>query len=546
MVIYVKLLDKIIANKKNIIIFLIVIALISSFTLLLIPNISRGHDLTFHLSRIVAIKDNLKLGIIGGYIYPNYLGGYGYGNPLFYPDLFLYIPAVLSYFGLNIITSYKLLLLIISFCSIVTMFISVKGITKNKKCALISSFIYGFAAYRLVDMFTRAALGETLSFIFAPLVIYGIYEIIYGDYKKNYILIIGMSGLILSHLISTYLIVIALIILCLVNIKRLFKEKQRIGYLLLSAVITLLLTSYYVFPMLEQMLEGKFLFNNLNETSQLLERSLPIWSIFLEFPNHIFTNYWIPAGIGIGFLVLIYYFFKYYKECSNFIKFCFTFSLILIICSTKLFPWNLFQNILSPIQFPWRLYFLTVLFLSIGGGTLLSNIKINLDKAFRNFFIIFLIPVISIGVLNFFEPNIKGIDGYDVSFGEYIPSSANKDYILIRGDVITTTYPVEHSFKRNGLSLEITFSNNDSVNSFELPLLYYKGYQANLNNNKLNVYQTSNGLVGVDIGNVDSGVIIVNYQGTTIQTVARITSFGTFMICLMFIFIKKRGEKDEK
>ncbi len=539
-------LDKVIEKRKNIILFLIVIAVISSITLFLIPNISRGHDLAFHLSRISAIKDNLKLGIIGGYIYPNYLGGYGYGNGLFYPDLFLYIPAFLSYLGLSTITSYKIFLLLISFCSVSTMYICVNGIGKNKKSALISSFIYGFASYRLVDMFTRAALGETLAFVFAPLVIYGMYKIIYDDYKKFYILTIGMSGLILSHLISTYLIGIVLVILCLVNIKKLFKEKKRILYLIIAALSTLCLTAYFIFPMLEQMGSGKFIFNNLDETSKLLERSLPIWSIFIEFPYHVLRKLWIPTGLGIGFFVLIYYYLKEVKDNDKFTNFCFITGIIFLIFSTNLFPWNLFQKALSPIQFPWRFYFISVLLLSIGSGIMLSKKNINIEKKAKFLFIVFLIPVLTIGTLNFFEKNIKEVGEYEISFGEYMPLNANKDYILERGDIITSKYPLEHTFTRNGLKLEIEYHNNTNNNSLELPLLYYKGYKA-LNNEKeeLNVHQTDNGLVGVDVDTSD-GIIYVSYGGTKIQKLSKIISIMTMIIFAIYLYLKKRGVVDEK
>lgn len=540
-----KLIDKLISKKRNIYIFLMLLTVISSITLFLIPNISRGHDLAFHLSRISALKDNLKLGIIGGYIYPNYLGGYGYANPLFYPDLFLYIPAFLSYLGLSVITSYKIFLFLISFASILTMYITVKGISKNTKVAFISSNLYGFAAYRLVDMFTRAALGETLAFVFAPLVIYGIYEIVYGDYKKYYLLIIGMSGLILSHLISTFIIGILLVIFCLVNIKKLLNEKKRILYIIIAALITLGITAYFIFPMLEQMVSGKFLFNNLDETSKLMERSLPLWSIFFEFPNHILTNLWIPTGIGIGFLLLIYYYVKNFKLCSKFIHFCFITAIAFIICSTNIFPWNLFQNILSPIQFPWRFYFVVVLLLSIGGGLLISKIKLDTNKTVIKFFVICLIPVVSIGILNFTEQNIKEVGVYEISFAEYMPINGNKEYILERGNVITTTYPVEYSFVRNGLELEISFSNNNSDNSLELPLLYYKGYTATIDGEELKVYESDNGLVVVDINNINNGVIKVNYGGTKVQLIAKIVSLVS-VIGFVILIIKKRGDNNEK
>ena len=211
-----------------------------------------------------------------------------------------------------------------------------------------------------------------------------------------------MSGLILSHLISTYLIGILLVIICLINIKRFFQEKKRIGYLCLAAGFTFLLTSFYLLPMIEQMLDGTFMFNSLDQTSKLLERSLPIWSIFIEFPSHILMENWIPTGLGLGFLFIIYYFVKKHKNLSSFTKTCFCLALIILLCSTNLFPWNLFQGILSPIQFPWRFYFVVILLLSIGSGLLFNESKIDLNKLFRPLFIIFLIPVLVVGILNFF------------------------------------------------------------------------------------------------------------------------------------------------
>ena len=91
-----------------------------------------------------------------------------------------------------------------------------------------------------------------------------------------------MSGLILSHILSTYIICILLSIFCLINIKKFIKEKQRIKYLVISALITLLITAFFIFPMLEQMISGKFLFNNTDKISEITKRSVPIYALFLE------------------------------------------------------------------------------------------------------------------------------------------------------------------------------------------------------------------------------------------------------------------------
>ena len=221
-----KLYDNLIKNSKFRILFFIILTLLSSISLFTI-SLKYGHDILFHLSRIVGIKDSFSNDLFSS-IYSNYLNGYGYGNPLFYPDIFLYVPAFINYLGLSINTSYKIFIILVNFFSIISMYITVKGISKSKYAGIISSIIYAFASYRLIDVFSRAALGEALAFIFIPLIIYGIYNIIYGDYKKFYILVIGMSGLILSHILSTYIICILLSIFCLINIKKFIKEKQRI------------------------------------------------------------------------------------------------------------------------------------------------------------------------------------------------------------------------------------------------------------------------------------------------------------------------------
>ena len=176
---------------------------------------------------------------------------------------------------------------------------------------------------------------------------------------------------------------------------------------------------------------------------------------------------------------------------------------------------------------------------------MLSKSTKDINKRARVLFILFLIPVITISTVNFFEKNIKEVGDYEISFGEYMPLSADKNYILERKDVITTTYPLEHSFTRNGLELTINYNNNQGNNSLELPLLYYKGYKAISNDKELNVYQTNNGLVGVDI-NDEEGTIYVYYGGTKIQKLSKIVSIITMIVFVIYLRLRKRGVLDEK
>lgn len=93
----------IIYNRKNIsdryislAIFwaLMLLCIISGYIYIFTGYSSFGHDTKFHMYRIKAIAESLQNGNI-----PNRLNGvssfgYGYANPLLYPELFLYIPAL--------------------------------------------------------------------------------------------------------------------------------------------------------------------------------------------------------------------------------------------------------------------------------------------------------------------------------------------------------------------------------------------------------------------------------------------------------------------
>ena len=533
-------------NTKNKFIFFIVLTFLSSIPVIFIPGLKQGHDLYFHLGRISSLSKNIKdLNLFNG-IYPFYLNNYGYGNGLFYPDLFLYIPATLNAIGINLITSYKLFIILINFFSILSIYKCVNTISKSNYASILGTIIYSFASYRLVDLYERAALGESLAFIFAPLSILGIYEIIFKDKKKFYYLIIGMSGLILSHIISTYIIGILLIILCLLNIKSLLKNKRYL-YLIISALITLLITSYFLIPMIEQMLSQKFYFNNTSniEEFKLYNRTVPIYLLFLEVPNLrdvLFNKYWTPAGIGIIFLYFIYRKFKD-KNKDIFINQCFYISIItLFFIGIPLF-WkiSIVNKLFYIVQFPWRFYLIPTLLLTISGSMLFS--KNESLKLIKYSSIISLISLISIFIICIVPNRLYKIDGYDTAFSEYLPVEVNKEYIENRNDIISNN-EIKYSLKRYKSILEIGFENNNSNNTYlELPLIYYKGYTAKINNSNLEVCKTSNGLVRININDINNGTIKVKYEGTKIF---KITKYISLISSILFIIYVVKEVKYEE
>ena len=70
-----------------------------------------GHDIAFHISRIAALADQLSQGIFYSKINYWYGDGIGYAASLGYPDIFLYIPALLVISGIDIKSSYQIFLM---------------------------------------------------------------------------------------------------------------------------------------------------------------------------------------------------------------------------------------------------------------------------------------------------------------------------------------------------------------------------------------------------------------------------------------------------
>ena len=182
------------------------------------------HDISYHTNRIVAISEELKNGQFPVLIHSNLLDGFGYANSLFYPELFLYIPSILTVWGINFLTSYKILTIITTFFTFLITFYSANRIFKKKNIAWVITILYGCAFYRLSDLYERGAIGEVLALTFLPLVLCGLYEIIFGENKKWWIICFGIFGVMNSHVLSFAMMIVFILILCLLNIKKIWKD----------------------------------------------------------------------------------------------------------------------------------------------------------------------------------------------------------------------------------------------------------------------------------------------------------------------------------
>lgn len=548
--------------KKQFLLFFVVLIILSLIMVYVYMPFCPGHDSYFHHRRLLAlmegITDNPFL------IYLDYLAieEYGYFTKAFYSD-FVLIPFAVIGNLTSLEFAYQFMIFSMTvLCGLFT-YLAVNKIYKNPYAAAIGAILYTFAIYRLLDFYHRGALGEALSFTFVPIVIWGIYEIIKGDYRKWYILSIGFSLMILTHVLSSLLMLLTILIFLFIYYKSFVKEPQRLKYLIISAIVTIPLIAYYIFPMIEQMLSNTFRYQVEPLTSikeNVLGTYAVIWGLFsgIVYPERAF----IPGtGLLLTCAIALRVFVYDKSQKLKSIDIGVIIGLFFIFASSYLFPWGIFPfNKLEIIQMPWRLYEFSSFFFAIAGGYYLSLLlKSNIRKLVGIGVIIIATVFLMVNDAKMYHdircntdlvninpmPEIE--NNYQLIGLEYLPSNVpSLEYLKERGNKINTDNPSTSisniTRERNYLSFNIQSASSDII---ELPLIYYKGYSAKLNEKDIPIRQSDNGLLELHIQPAENGSVNIYYAGTAWQKIGWASTLISFILLIIYIFIRKKEKVDE-
>lgn len=449
------------------------------------------------------------------------------------------------------------------------MYYAVIKIFKNKSISFFAGLIYTFSLYRLTDIYVRGAVGELLAFIFIPIIVYGLYEIIFGENKKWWILVFGIAGLAYSHLLSFVLIIPFILLICLVNVDKIFKDKSKLKNLLISAIVAILITIAFFGPMLEQKLSYRFHIDNntVDSPEELKNRAN---SLSMTFNSKVIGGYatnssedagCMSEGIGIVLLICAGLFILRkevsYKE-NRFEIQLYVIGLITLLMTTKLFPWDKL-NYINIIQFPFRLNVFPCIVFSIVGANTIYEIfwkKDEIVKVICILIIIFNVYILNETNINFnsvrfstYESLIQGVD-QEIASKEYLPEETDLEEL---NDC--TLYNINEKdekidFNQTGNKIIFEYENSDLQMELNVPLLYYKGYTAFIekeNGEKVNLEVSKNEENGFVLlkGDKDlSGTITVEYSLTLIQIISYIVSSITFVGLIIYIVYKNKAGRN--
>ena len=566
--------NKISFEKKCVYLGLLFVWVLTSYPLFT-DYLIGGHDFFFHLKRIEGIHQGLVSGQFPVRIQPGWWNGAGYATGVYYPDLFLYFPAMLRMLGINVQEAYRVFLMVLNAFTCIISYWSFNKIIRDSKIALIGTMIYTMSIYRMTCIYIRSAVGEVEAMAFLPLVIYGFYRIIYQSDEENDAkfekaswipLAIGMSGIVCSHIISLEFMVAFLILLCLLFARRLVVHKKWL-LLVKAAVFTLLLNAWFIIPLIDYYTDG----HNI---------SLPITSVdiqkhgtflgqllmmFPSFSSGVKNEYAIdgvymemPLGLGISVIVLLgmlVLLVSQYGKSNEMLNAGLKFALvgvIAIVFSLHSFPWNriceihpIVAKLATTIQYLWRYIWYAMIFLSVSGIITLSVLK-SVDPRKMSLLGIG-IGIVSVVSVLFMNDTVMSSTKYiaRVYTAENLTFSSDVMYLPIGSDSATYSSAVITASDesvvvgetyRNGMNIAIEVSSSEE-SLLTVPFVYYDGYQAKArtSDEKLNVVETSDKMVGVILPKGFEDVVEISFVGKWYWRFAEAVSILTLVSLLLYL-----------
>lgn len=555
--------EKILKNR-NLIDFVVII-----FVALLIglPLLSSKLDVYYddgiqHIARAYGTAEAIKENFLFPNVISSFTNSYGYSWNLFYGPLTTYGIIAIRFIVRNYIVAYKIFVLISMFLSGFFMYKFMRNLTRNSEVALLSSILYMSFPYHLTDLYTRNAVGEFTSFMFIPLVFLGLYNL-FNTSDKNYYLAVGAIGLILTHNLSTAIVAIFGFIYLLVNIDRLKDSKVRKG-LLINICFILLVTSFYWVPLIETKLAADY---------QVYEQGMMSTSEKTAGHGLNFTQLFVTSNDGSAFVfelgphILIMLAFSVMafnslkpelKKTYIFLLIC---GLVTLWMSTKYFPWKYLPEQLSIIQFPWRMLMMSAFFLSsvcaMNMGTIIKKFSI------KDVIVLSIISTLYIlafyNILTFYsEEKLKNIENINmgnvtgreyetvagIAKAEYLPVNAykNRFYVASRekGIYVLSGKAIIENESKDGYKYIADLETGDAEYTvFELPYIYYPGYEVRLDGMITESFETENGFLGIAMGKEDSAKLEVDYIGTTAMKASMFISIISFIGLAVYIFKRR-------
>ena len=518
-------------SKFMLALFFLVLAFISTYPAFIGHFFKLTMDGQIHLIRFESVADAIKNKEL-----PPIVNFMGYGNvgEVFngmYPwlsGLVFIIPRVLlsspmhalfiGFYLLNILT-------------ILNVYLLVRKLSNNYYIRLIGVILYQLNAYHLTLMYSRNALGEALAYAFLPLLMLGCY-LIWNNKKIGILyLALGMGMIINSHMISS---ILAFLLIIIAEIYRIFARKlnlKEIVYLISAGILSIPIIIFTVTNITNIALKNRI------ATTWRGLNSIDMWESLKAMLQNNITDRGVIFNIGIICFVLLCVLLVtsiVSKSDESWKKYILGAGIIYMLTLNIIpLPTSLPQTAIGIIQFTGRLLSIVMVLLVMGCVLFL---KVNSNRVNVKSSLIFLFMIMSllaVGSVRIYHNTVNDDPiRYYIDNNNYIeeiskPKDGAMDYALIRKNKQAITDGITPKFNVDKVSYDsITLRIVERTN--KIPFFLYKGipYEVKLNGKN----------VKIDVGGI---LNIKAKRGDTIQVSSEATwwNYATFIMSTVTILV---------
>lgn len=556
-----------------------------------------GHDLTFHLYRILGIAEGLGDGQFPVRMQYSQLNGMGYPVSIYYGDIFLYYPALLVLAGLSVTQAYKVFVLTLNAAVIVSTYVFARRFSGSRSVSIAVTSVWALGTYRLIDLYLRGAVGEYTALAFFPLLAYALWCSFTSRGRSTtsvppfILLAVAMTGIVLSHVISVLLAAIGLlgifVGLLVVGDRRIYG----IASVCAAFVTTLLLCAYFLVPFFEEYLAGNVRLLGEGEAIEFARSSTStLGQLLMLFPevrggdlaSSLGVAGEMPQAVGGGAVALVLVYLAslvvapprrfaelsgeasqdgpdargialYVRQVPWGVLAAFLVVLALCCCS---FVWNdaiPFMSLLAVIQFPWRMLG-PLLFLACLLGAI-ALVRLN-ALGLRELTLVLAVGITLFTVVEGGATMTSAMDNVPVQEpisahdangqhvaasivkGEYLPAASDyQEVVELAGQLLEDRYVGEGfvltSSASNGRVFTVSF--DGSASQAKLPVLYYEGYEIVSGPSSATLSESEGGLVSIGVDQGYSGDVQIKYLIPSAWTISDYVSLISTALLVVYV-----------
>ena len=521
-------------SKFMLALFFLVLAFISTYPAFIGHFFKLTMDGQIHLIRFESVADAIKNKEL-----PPIVNFMGYGNvgEVFngmYPwlsGLVFIIPRVLlsspmhalfiGFYLLNILT-------------ILNVYLLVRKLSNNYYIRLIGVILYQLNAYHLTLMYSRNALGEALAYAFLPLLMLGCY-LIWNNKKIGILyLALGMGMIVNSHMISS---ILAFLLIIIAEIYRIFTRKlslKEIGYFISAGILTIPIMIFTVANIANISLQNRIAttwrgINSIDMWESLkamLQNDIADKSVIFNIGIICFTLLSILLGIAIVSKVDGSW--KVYILGAG-IVYILTLNIVPL-------PTNLAQTSIGMIQFTGRLLSIVMILLTMGCVLLLETNSNGINMKSSLIFLFMIMSMLTVGSVRTYHNTINDDPiRYYINDNNYIkeisePREGATDYALINRNkqaIINGITPKYSVSKVNYDSIILKMEKETN----KIPFFLYKGVPYEVKVNDKNTKIKVGSILKLKVKRGD--IIIINSNATWWNYI----TFGVSLLTLLLIVL---------